>query len=368
MDVKSLDLSAFELKELHDKLVSTKATNFDEFKQMVRQFLQQQSSNVYDGVLDLIDAILVIQDPKSSYGVVPHKVIIELSKFLNDGSCSKSNVTQEAMARVLNFTTSTVSREWLKLIFEVYQVDKLDNRIVIDIINSYLAENLFYEAAYISKALKCQSNFHIEQIAMPLVIQNKFWTFPGYFDGCPEYAFNFVIYLDNLQDLRGLKTHFSYVPNAAQITRPSLDKIMTKLIKQFDIDQSYYPRMLFNKAMGAVSYLMKKRYREKNLLANDFEELAKIQIEYFPDAQLQILYELIKYNDTITALKFANMFNVDVTRRPWQIRKGPLAAVPDCKHEFSDKFLKLSDFHESATFIDTPELLIQTCNSIEKVT
>lgn len=138
------------------------------------------------------------------------------------------------------------------------------------------------------------------------------------------------------------------------------------LIKLFIVDQSN--GALFGKTMGAVCYLMKKRYREKNLLAIYFEAIALAQLDCCPEARLPVLYKLIRVHDTLTAYKFATTLNMDLSRLPREIREGLIKGVPDSQHEPSDKFLELSDFPISATFIDTPELLIETCNSNEKVT
>lgn len=194
-----------------------------------------------------------------------HLIVLELQNFVKKQEVSDRRLEWPLQERALNFTLRKKNKSWTDLICDVYRImdapkDKLDR-----FIRSSLKEQAFHEAATIVTKLKLQENYSLEDIVLPLLLQDKLNVMEDFIKTNPIIAHKFIRYLDDLtinqspiQDLLDSVTG----SKADRVSRPFLNKLINRLVKQYNIDSSAYPRTTQNNIIKSMRYVMYKRYTE----------------------------------------------------------------------------------------------------------
>lgn len=385
MAAKPLQQWALDINGLHDRFEqSDKSKQLeDEFLRAVHEFLRSHSNNVYEDVLNLLDLISERKFRRMATTGIHYKVIAELNKLDKAGQFRNSRLTDETVVRALKFATSKKIKSWIELIFDAYRVNQLNKKVILETVNSLLDSKQYHEASMIIVKLNCQKEFDVEKILVPLLLQDKVNVLEDYIRECPHSAAAFISYLDNTsRDLDRLRIIFDEVPDGRieKIDKKALNKLMTRLVKQYKIDLSSCPHLSSAKAIQSVRYLLYKRFVEKTLMGINFEEMLEREVGDNPEVQEELLYSLIGYNDTPTAYKFAVIYNVPKERWPGQVldynpnqEASSSAPLTDCDWDPEpsssvDKFVKLpEELRKGISLIDTPLQLVQMCDHISQV-
>ncbi|XP_072025307.1 exonuclease mut-7 homolog [Amphiura filiformis] len=291
-----------------------------------------------------LDQVFYTSDPRSLHGFIlqilegshdMHRkkpdsmALVVLKQFEHWCNTHPHIMTQQVISTALTedmkheaFSISTNAHANIfDLLCRLYRLDKSGNEFLVPYVKSLLDKNQYKEAAQYATKLQLQNYFTLEEICLPLLLQDKINLAENYVKGNETMQIGLVQSLDQYcykgfdagQFLSELK-----IPNARKdkLRPQNLSKLIMRLVKLFKLDPEVCPNTCHTKDYGAMKFLLYKKYKQKSIEGDNWDELMVNTIRNNIDLQEELVVQLMCYNDLPAAAEWSQRFDIPVQKLP----------------------------------------------------
>ncbi|XP_046578003.1 exonuclease mut-7 homolog [Haliotis rubra] len=210
---------------------------------------------------------------------------------------------------------------------KAFKLRHLGNDYFLPEIKKFLEKGKHKEACHCAGKLGLQGHFSMEEIILPLLLQDKVNLLESYVIGNPEQQKAVVQLLDHLCDREtdiNRIIESSGVQNVKRdkIQKKTLSKLAVRLMKLYQIPQEHCPNISNARGVGALKYLMYKRYIEKTFGSGSWDEMVKNAVGENDFLKEQLVEQLMCYNDLQEAAKWAMIYHLGDDKLPRPVREA----------------------------------------------
>lgn len=183
-------------------------------------------------------------------------------------------------------------------------------------VKNFLEKKKYKEAAVCVGKLRLQHHFEMEEIILPIILQDKINLLETYVNGEPDYQQVLVQYLDHLcdreTDLELILSSVSHVPGVKKdkFQKRTLSKLAVRLMKLYRVPQELCPNISNVRGLGAIKFLMHKRFIERGMGQGSWEEMIRNAVGESKYLQEQLVEQLALFNEVTEATKWAEVFQL----------------------------------------------------------
>ncbi|XP_056289107.1 exonuclease mut-7 homolog [Pseudoliparis swirei] len=296
---------------------------------------------------------------------------------------------QALQQRALSLMTDTQS-SFVENLILIYELDSMDPAILRSNIMKLQALHCYKEAAVLSIKLKLQKELNMEEMCVPLILQDKLPMAESFVTGHNDLEQQLVTLLDswchpyfNEEAIYKRYPHFSVTKRGmSQIQPKMLTKHVFRLVEKFHIDQGLCPNALHKRRLDSLRFLMYKRFVEKGMTDENWSDHVQYVVADDFELQIQLVEMLMKYCGLHKACQWSLRYNIPKNRLPWSIWEmqqslppeqqqiGPSGSAKpeewrpsrsDCQN-----FYQVPLTRDKVHFVDSPEALQRCRNTVLK--
>lgn len=320
-----------------------------------------------------------------------HHILMEFQTWIKEHPqvTLSSFPEQQAIAlqrRALSLLTDT-QPSFVDGLINIYQLNTLDPATLRLYIVRLQALHCYKEAAVLSIKLKLQKELNMEEMCVPLILQNKLPLAESFVTGHSHLEERLVTLLDSWchpsfsgEEISRLFPRCSLTKQyMSQIQPKLLTKHVYRLMEKFNIDQGLCPNALHKRRLDSLRFLMYKRFVEKGMTEENWSD--HVQYVVADDHELQILLVemLVKYCGLQKASQWSLRYNIPRSRLPCGVWETQQSLPPDLQQiglsgsaqteewipsqSHCQKFYQVPLTKDKVHFVDSPEAL-QRCRNI----
>ncbi|XP_026152759.1 exonuclease mut-7 homolog [Mastacembelus armatus] len=293
----------------------------------------------------------------------------------------------ELQHRALNLLTDTQSN-FTESLIEIYQLSSLDPDIRRLHILKLHSLRLYKEAVVLSIKLNIQKELNMEEMCIPLILQNKLSLAESFVTGHNHLEQQLVTLLDSwchpyfsVEEISKRFPSFSRSKDFnSQIQPKALTKHALRLMEKFNINQELCPNALYKRRLDSLRYLMYKRYVEKSMTEENWSDHVQYVVSDDTELQIHLVEMLVKYCGVQTAAQWSLRYKIPRNRLPWGVWESQQSLPPDPQlltdsgqteewmpsQPHCQKFYQVPLTKDKVHFVDTPEALQRYRNIILK--
>ncbi|XP_076025280.1 exonuclease mut-7 homolog [Genypterus blacodes] len=341
-----------------------------------------------------LEAILTILEgcPGKQKGrghTLGHHVLMEFQTWMQDNPqvSLDAHSDQEALAlqhRALGILTDS-QNNFIDAVVNIYQLNALDPATLRQHVERLQAFTSYKEAATLSIKLKLQNVVNMEEICVPLILQDKMSLAESFVTGHRHLEERLVTLLDswchpsfNAGEIRRQFPHLSLSTHCmSQINAKMLAKRVLRLMEKFNIDSALCPNALHKQRLDSLRFLMYKRFVEKSMIEENWSDHVQSVVADDPELQILLVEMLVKYCGVRKASQWSLRYRIPKYRLPFGVWDAQ-QTVPqlECVSEPANtaaewtppdshrqRFYQLPLTKEQVHFVDTAEGL-QRCRHV----
>ncbi|RUS74110.1 hypothetical protein EGW08_018117, partial [Elysia chlorotica] len=233
--------------------------------------------------------------------------------FMKDTSEMESCLSQEL--RLLAFNSFSGKHiAFFNIACKAFRLNHEGNEYFLPVIRSRLQQNKLTEVANLVGSLGLQDHFSENEILIPLLLSDKVNMLEAYVASSQLQQTTLLSLLDHLCAKNTDILSFAQKANVRDIkgnklSKKILSKFAVKLMKLYSIAPETCPNITENRAMGAIRYLLYKRYFEKSLGDGSWDDMVESTVGENRNLQQQFVEELIAY-DLDEAARWASLYQL----------------------------------------------------------
>ncbi|XP_041741386.1 exonuclease mut-7 homolog [Coregonus clupeaformis] len=267
-------------------------------------------------------------------------------------------------------------------LIDIYQLGSLDRSTLRLHIIRLQALNCYREAALLTMKLELQNELDMEEMCVPLILQDKLPMAESFVSGHPKLEEHMVTLLDSW-----CHPDFSIAQLCRQFPRLSLSKHQTdqiqpkmlskqvfRLMEKFNIDPGLCPNSVYKRKSDSMRFLMYKRFVEKGMSEENWSDHVQSTVADDPELQIQLVELMVKYGGMVSAAQWSLRYGLPKDRLPFgvwdtqeslppslrEVSKGCSAESWDPPQAHRDRFYQLPITRDHVHFLETLEGL-QLC-------
>ncbi|XP_023228228.1 exonuclease mut-7 homolog [Centruroides sculpturatus] len=338
----------------------------------------ERSSNCYLTALDLMVNAPDFYKIKSR---IAYKVMLIFQEWLKDRKNADEHLLNlEIKIKALYAVLEQSNRSLIILVCEIYKISEDGNKLY-HIIENLIRNNRFPEAAICIMTLNLQDKFELEDVVIPLLLQNNHNLVEDFIKSNRDLQIKLVMYLDNLHcnlsESKKVLNKFSSLKGLRrdQLNNKSIDKLLKKLLKNYNIPSEDNIDLQKEFIMELICMNdMECAVKWKDITEDCWNDMIKIIIEDNIDLQKEFIMELICMNDMECAVKWVTFLNLPIREFPPSLQK----AYEENKNNKLTLTFKREDETDSSNYlqlrlnfnkihmIDTPEEYLKCLNDISE--
>ncbi|XP_059214379.1 exonuclease mut-7 homolog [Centropristis striata] len=298
---------------------------------------------------------------------------------------------QQAMTlqqRALSLLTET-HPSFVDGLINIYQLSSLDPAILR--LHIIMLHNLhcYKEAAVLSIKLELQEELNMEEMCVPLILQNKLPLAESFVTGHHHLEQRLVTLLDSwchpsfsLEEISKQFPRFSVTRQCMNLIQPKmLTKHVFRLMEKFNMDQGLCPNALHKRRLDSLRFLMYKRFVEKNMTEENWSDHVQYVVADDLELQIQLVEMLVKYCGLQKSSQWSLRYNIPRNRLPcgvWETQQSlpPHLQQIGCgsaqteewmpSQSHCKKFYQVPITKDKVHFVDSPEALHRCRNIVLK--
>ncbi|KAJ8286604.1 hypothetical protein GJAV_G00041050 [Gymnothorax javanicus] len=209
-------------------------------------------------------------------------------------------------------------------LLDLYQLHTLDPALLLGHVQKLLSTGCFKEAAMLSIKLKLQSSLDMEQVCIPLVLQDKLSLAEAYVKGHSHLEEALVKLLDSwcapefsLAELCRQFPDLSLSHHQAERIQPKmLSKQVFRLMERFGIEPALCPNSVTKRKLDTLKFLMYKRFVEKGMSEENWRDHIQATVGDSPELQVHLVELLVKHSGLHAAAQWSLLYEVPRERLP----------------------------------------------------
>ncbi|XP_070706537.1 exonuclease mut-7 homolog isoform X2 [Pempheris klunzingeri] len=320
-----------------------------------------------------------------------HHILMEFQTWMKEHSqVSLSSLSeQQAVAlqqRALHLLTDA-QPSFVDGLINLYQLSSLDLAVLRLHIVTLQALNCYKEAAVLSIKLKLQKELDMEEMCVPLILQNKLPLAESFVTGHNHLEQRLVALLDSwchpsfsVEEISKRFPCLSLTKHClGQIQPKMLTKHVLRLVEKFSIDQGLCPNALHKRRLDSSRFLMYKRFVEKSMTEENWSDHVQYVVADDFELQIQLVEMLVKYCGLQKASQWSLRYNIPRNRLPCGVWEMQQSLPPDLQQihlsgsaqteewtpsqSHRQRFYQVPLGKDKVHFVGTPEAL-QRCKNI----
>ncbi|XP_061913437.1 exonuclease mut-7 homolog isoform X1 [Entelurus aequoreus] len=382
---------------MSDTTPKAKGLDPDQLRDQITQLwshldLQTLHSTAKEGFSNLqnhpLDAFLTILESSPgkqkgrSHTLGPH-ILKEFQSWLQEhpevtlDSLPKMEVTA-LQSRALHVLTDAQA-SLVEGLINIYQLTTLDPATLRRFVMNLLSLHCYKEAALLGAKLNLREQLNMEEICVPLIVQDKLSLAENYVLGHPSLQRELVLLLDSwchpcfsVEDL--IKKRFPQLSVSrrclTQLQSKHLKKHVFRLAEKFHIHQGLCPNALHKSRQDTLRFLMYKRFVEKSMNDLVWADHVETVVADDPELHIQLVEMLVKYT-LVKSAQWSRRYNIPKHRLPfgvWDAQEGLAAELLPSTHsaqteewtpseEHRQNFYQLPLSRDKVHHVDTLEAL-----------
>lgn len=287
--------------------------------------------------------------------------------------------------RALSLLSDTQPK-FVEALINIYQLDTVDpSKLRYQIIRLQTL-NCYKEALAIAIRLKLQNELNMEEMCIPLIVQDKLSMAESYVQGHKHLEQALVALLDSWChpsfDVNQINKQFPRLSVSRHQLGALQPKLLTKhvvrLLEKYNVDQALCPNALYKRRLDSLRFLMYKAFVENGMTEENWSDHVQLIIGDDLELQIQLVEMLVRYSSLRKAAQWSIHYNIPRERLPCNV----WATQQSLPHHLQQVQLNNSDPNEDwmlspshcerfyqpplnrdqVLFIDSPEAL-QRCQT-----
>ena len=224
-----------------------------------------------------------------------------------------------------NFVKNQGQSSLFRLVSNTYGLQACRD-IFIDKLKTMIAQKQYKEVGQIAFDLEIFDEFNMHDFILPLLLQDKISIAEDYLNKAHRLQQPVVNALDSFFDRRNsvelncskyIAEHNIPEVNLSKLHSKPLSKLVLRLAKKYHIPKELMPNVNRSKNLGAIKFLVNKRYFEKSLNQDSWQEMVRETIpDDAKDLQLELAALCSDYGDYAEAAKWAEVYNIPLKDLP----------------------------------------------------
>lgn len=387
MNTETLDTAGLDPIVLRDQL-------FELWSQKDLEMIHLAALQGFSKLCEPLEAILTILEScpgkqKGRSHTLGHHILMEFQTWMKaHPQVSLSSLSEQQVLplqqRALSLLTEMHPPS--ESLINIYHLSSMDPSILGQQILKLQAFNSHKEAALLAIKLKLQNELSMEQMCIPLILQDKLTLAESYVTGHNQLEQGLVTLLDSwchpdfsveeMIKCRGL----SISRHCIRIIQPKqLTKHVFRLVEKFNIDQALCPNALHKRRQDCLRFLMYKAFVEKSMSEENWSDHVQYVVADDLELQIQLVEMLVRYSGFRKASQWSLRYRIPRGRLPlgvWetqqtlphhlqQVHLNYAGQSEDWEPSPSHckKFYQAPLTRDKVHFVDTPEAL-QKCQAI----
>ncbi|XP_028273012.1 exonuclease mut-7 homolog isoform X2 [Parambassis ranga] len=289
-----------------------------------------------------------------------HRVLIEFQTWFEaNPQVNLSSLSEQEAAvlqqRALALLTDT-HPSFVDSLINIYELSSLDTAILQGHIVWLHSIKCYKEAAALCIKFKLQNNLNMEEMCVPLILQDKITLAESFVTGYSDLEKQLVTLLDSWchPNFRAeeINKRFPHLPQSKLSTAQIQPKILTKhifrLVEKFKIDQVLCPNALHKRRLDSLRFLMYKRFVEKSMTDENWTDHVQYVVADDLELQIQLVEMLVKYCSLRKASQWSLRYNIPRYRLPFGVWETQQSLPPHLQQ------ICLSDSAQTEEWVPSP--------------
>ncbi|XP_025765129.1 exonuclease mut-7 homolog isoform X5 [Oreochromis niloticus] len=368
---------------------------FDLWNRKDLQMLHLAALQGFSKLSEPLEALLTILEScpgkqKGRSHTLGHHILMEFQTWIKEHpQVNLSSVSeQQAVAlqrRALNLLTDT-QPNFVDSLINIYQLNSLDPAILRLHITGLHALNCYKEAATLSIKLNLQEELNMEEMCVPLIVQDKMSVAVSFVSGYSHLEERLVKLLDSwchpsfcVAELNSQFPRLNLTKQRMEQIQPKmLTKHVLRLMEKFKIDKGLCPNALHKRRLDSLRFLMYKRFVDKGMTEENWIDHVQYVVADDLELQIHLVEMLVRYSCLRKASQWSLRYNIPRYRLPygvWETQQSLPRALQqislsdtaetewESAQSHCEKFYQVPLTKDKVHFVDTPEAL-ERCQSI----
>lgn len=225
--------------------------------------------------------------------------------------------------RALSLLTDTQPK-FMEALINLYQLSSVEpSKLRLEIIRLQ-ALNSYKEAVSVAIKLKLQNDLNMEEMCIPLILQDKLTLVESYVQGHKHLEQALVALMDSWChpnfDVCQINKQFPRLTISRQHMGAIQPKLLTKhvirLMEKYNVDQALCPNALYKRRLDSLRYLMYKAFVENGMTEENWSDHVQLVVADDLELQIQLVEMLAKYSSLRKAAQWSIRYNIPRARVP----------------------------------------------------
>lgn len=320
-----------------------------------------------------------------------HHILLEFQTWMKEHpqvtlSSLSEQQALELQHRALRLLTDTQA-SFVESLINIYHLGSLDPALLRLHIVKLQALKCYKEAAVLCVKLKLQKEVNMEEMCVPLILQDKMSLAESFVAGHKDLEQRLVTLLDswchpyfNVEQISVRFPRLSLSKHSmGQIQPKLLAKHILRLVEKFNIDHGLYPNALHKRRLDSLRFLMYKRFVEKSMTEDNWIDHVQCVVADDHELQIKLVEMLLQYCSIQKAAQWSLRYNIPRNRLPIGVWETQQSLPPDlqqiCPSDSAQaeewipsqphcqRFYQVPLTKDKVHFVDTVEAL-QRCRHI----
>ncbi|GAA6232040.1 exonuclease mut-7 homolog [Lates japonicus] len=245
----------------------------------------------------------------------------------------------ELQHRALSLVTDS-QPTFVESLINIYHLGSVDPAILRLHIVRLQALNCYKEAAVLGIKLKLQKELNMEEMCVPLILQDKLPLAESFVTGHNHLEQRLVTLLDSWChpnfSVEEISKRFPRLILSkhcmSQIQPKMLTKHILRLVEKFNIDQGLCPNALHKRRLDSLRFLMYKRFVEKSMTEENWSDHVQYVVADDLELQINLVEMLVKYSGLQKASQWSLRYNIPRHRLPCGVWETQQSLPPALQH------------------------------------
>ncbi|XP_075885074.1 exonuclease mut-7 homolog [Nelusetta ayraudi] len=335
MSCNSRQSAGLDPGELRDSL-------FELWNQKDLQTMRLKAMQGFSALPQPLDDLLTILQAcpgkqKGRSHTLGHHVLLDFQTWLKDHpevtlSSLPEQQASELQRRALGLMAEAVPSS-VDVLIGVYQLQSMEPELLRCHVRRLQDLRCYKEAAVLGMKLQLQPDLGMEEMCVPLILQNKLPLAESFVSGHRRLEEELVAMLDSWCQPGFTVDHISSRFPAACLSKHCLDllqpKMLTKqvfrLVDKFSIDPGLCSNALHKRRLDSLRYLMYARFVEKSMTEENWCDHVQYVVADDQELQVHLLEMLVKHCSLQTAAQWSLHYSVPRDRLPfgvWEVQQS----------------------------------------------
>ncbi|XP_074145163.1 exonuclease mut-7 homolog isoform X2 [Sminthopsis crassicaudata] len=280
--------------------------------QKLREVARQGFATLEDPLAGLLDMLESYKGWKGKGHSLEYYITNELVHWLKEHPREPQSglKLKKLQARAFGVLAESQSN-LLEPLINIYQLQKADRNTLLGNVNHLYHKGKYKEAVILSTKLKLQPELDVEKMCTPLLLQDKANLVEDYVADYPHLQSQLLQIMDTWChpsfNTRDIARQYQNVPpsRADKLNQKMLSKLVFRLLSQYNLDPALCPNVMNQRHLGALRYLFYKRFVEKSMTQENWEDHIQNMVGENLWLQEQLIQLLFSYCDAATAAQWA---------------------------------------------------------------